>query len=127
MSHFLFGTLFSFIINLGPCRLVSVHSDRYNQCSAHVRPVHTIINKLKYNYSKIQCVFSSHADISIFGMVQDLLGLLTKLIILIIYIVKYLWFFKSYIVHLLIIICIYIYILYYHTFLCTVRLAAPPP
>ena len=46
VSPFLFRTLFSFIINLGPYRPVSVHSDQYNQSSAHVRPV---IDKSKYN------------------------------------------------------------------------------
>ena len=55
------------------------------------------------------CVFSSHTDISTIGMAQDLFGLLTKLIITIMYIVKYLWFFQ--VVH-----CApldYLYILYY--------------
>ena len=103
---FLFGTLFSFIINLGPCGPVSVHSDRYNQSSAHVRPVNTIINISKYS----MCL-APMQTFSIIGMAQDLFGLLTKLIITIMYIVKYLWFSKSYIVHFLLTICVYI--LYY--------------
>ena len=107
MSHFFSELCFHLL-------LISVHAHRSRSMrTGIINPQPMSGWYIQNKYIEIQCVFSSHVDISTIGMAQDLFGLLTKLNILIMYIVKYFWFFKLYIVHLLITICIYIYILYY--------------